>query len=494
VTAPSTQPDRRQVGLSSLTWINVDQAPDSTDLDQRHMLLFFWSPSSVPCLQSLRVLLDLLPRYQNRIVFIGVHSPRFPREREIDYIRSAVARLGLDQPVVHDPSGRLRHHHQVDALPTLVLISPEGRSARFTGEPDPRRLRLVLDQMVEASSRTSSTGPVRVVTTSSTATPGVNLAAPRQLRFPTCIKPMRGAAAHQRWAVADCGHHQIVLMDDYGRERLRFGTGDPGFADGSSDEAMFRFPQGLICSADAVFVADTGNHRIRRIDVAERRVTTVAGTGQRGLRLPREPLDALSTALASPWDLELDGSDVYFSNAGTNQIGAYNCVDRTARAIAGSGANGTADGPARVAELAQPSSLVMEDSGERLFFADSDTGLIRSLGIDERPEIVTLYGPGSGRTSFQGKLQYPLGLASAEGELLVADSYNDRILAIPLDTTGMVDDLRTPWGGQLPPLSQPSGIWAEDVERLLIVDTNNHRIVHFIAGEANCQVWPTPGG
>ncbi len=491
VTPTSANKQQRRVDLSDLAWINVDGAP-RTDLEERYMLLFFWSQSSVPCLQSLSLLEQILPRYEHRLLLIAVHCPRFPRERDMETVRCAVNRLQLRHPVVHDPSGRLREYHRVRTLPSFVMIHPDGQVARHSGEPDPRKLRAVLDQLLAGAGSTTRTGPVRVLTTGATPVAPPDPALDGPLRYPTTIKPMPGA--QQRWAIADCGHHQVVLVDDEGRERLRFGSGVSGCTDGRAHEASFRFPRGLVCSADAIYVADTGNHCIRRIDVAEKRVTTVAGTGHRGYRLPWDPRAGRSMPLASPWDFELDGSSVYFSNAGSNQLGLLDCLDGTVVRLAGNGVRGQSDGPGRLACLAQPSALALDDAGDRLFFVDSDTGLVRSVTLDAACRVDTLHGPAAGQAA---ALQYPLGLVWADDRLLVADSYNDRLLALDVEAGASGRLVATPCVpealARLPALREPEGVWAEDTERMLIVDTGNHRIVHFVAERTPAwESWPRP--
>jgi hypothetical protein len=482
VTSSTPQAAGSAAERPGVQWFNVERAGDPPRLDERHILMLFWSPSSVPCLQAVDVVLDVAPRYRRRLQPVGVHCPRHPSEREMRAARSAAERLGWQHPVAHDPDGLLRAAHGVESLPTMVLLRPDGSSVRFTGAPEARRLREALDELIPPAGEE----PLEVV--APVAPPGRGRAT--TLRFPAAIKPLQGSGVSQRWAVVDSGHHQVVLLDDSGRERMRFGSGEMGFEDGPADRAKFRAPQGLICGADAIFVADTGNHAIRRIDLNERRVSTVAGSRRRGRGLPGTPCDALATGLASPWDLELDGSDLYFSNAGTHQLGVYDCIERTVRLFAGTGAPGAVDGPARQVPLTQPSALRMEESGDRLFFCDSDRGLVRAVRLDERPTVETVYGPGSGRTSFEGRLQFALGLACAEGQLIIADTYNDRLLAVRLDETGIADDVDSLWRGFPQILSRPAGVWTEDMQRILVADRDNHRIVEYLVDEGRCGPWP----
>ncbi|MEM9384662.1 MAG: hypothetical protein AAGA68_06350 [Pseudomonadota bacterium] len=481
---------RKQPDPGVLNWINLE-GHERPAFAGRDVLLCFFSSSSVPCLQTLRLLNELLPTFGTEVLVAGVCSPRFDRERDVQNVRRAIARLSVRMPVIHDRSGELRRDYAVDTLPTLVSLRADGAFSRHVGEPDVRRLRSVLEEL-RGDGEVGDTGPVRILGPRVGAAPA--LATPMfhgALRFPTVIKPLPGAG--QRWAVADCGHHQVVLLDDSGVEQARFGAGVPGHRDGSAAQACFYSPHGLVCSSDAIYVADTGNHAIRRIDVTEHRVTTVAGTGRRGYGLPREPRNALSSALSSPWDLELDGASIYFANAGSHQIGVYNCMDDSVRRLAGSGEAGTQDGPGGGARLSQPAHLALEESGDRLFFTDSDSGLVRSLTLDETARVSTLAqpaedpAPAAARSPYH--LQYPLGIAWVEGTLLVADCYNDRVMQVALRGDGVID--MPAWSGRLAPLCEPMGVYAEDVDRVLLVDTNNHRIVHYLAGpDGAVEQWP----
>jgi len=113
--------------------------------------------------------------------------------------------------------------------------------------------------------------------------------------FPGKLKT--SARRAERWALADGGHNQIVLLDDAGKELARYGSGEVGSNDGSKELACFHHPQGLTASSDAIFVADTENND-RKIDLAFRRGDHVGGNRENAgcnwaMRRPRR-----TTALA----------------------------------------------------------------------------------------------------------------------------------------------------------------------------------------------------
>ena len=115
------------------------------------------------------------------------------------------------------------------------------------------------------------------------------------------------------------------------------------------------------------------HNAIRRIDVRDRTVKTLAGTGRRGQALGA-PRPARQVALASPWDLELDGSHVFIANAGTHQLAILDLERGRLGLLAGNGREALVDGAAYEASLAQPSALVLDDAGETLYFIGDPDG------------------------------------------------------------------------------------------------------------------------
>jgi DNA-binding beta-propeller fold protein YncE len=300
-----------------------------------------------------------------------------------------------------------------------------------------------------------------------------------------------------RVIVADTGHDQIVVFDRAGVERARIGVGEPGFIDGSPTEARFRHPNGLAVAGDTLFVADTGNHAIRRIDLRSADVVTVAGTGERG-RGVRSGGDARSVALRSPWDLAWDGALLYVAMAGTHQIWAYDPAVEEIDVFAGTGWERHQDGPVNAAAFAQPSGLALLQ--QALYVADSEISTIRAIrDLSTQPMVGTVCGSedlfGFGDRDGVGNdvlLQHPIGIAAGDGVLYVADTFNHKIKAVD-PATG---ECRTLFGNGEPerlaelvpgyalkradPLTpafhEPEGLAVLGAE-LLVADTNNHRIV-----------------
>ena len=475
-----------EIDRPATTWFNVAGPMKLDDLRGRFVILDFWTFCCINCLHILPMLRRIEERYPEDVVVIGVHTPKFFAEREADNVAAAIQRYDIRHPVVHDPNMTIWREYAVRAWPTLVFLDPSGYViGHASGEPDPDRLLQAVDDLVRQGREQGALEPRLTELVPSVCETG-------NLSFPGKIKALQGGG----WALADAGHHQIVLLDDAGAIRQRIGSGHPGFADGSAETAAFHAPQGLIADAAHVYVADTGNHAIRAIDRSSGAVTTLVGTGKRGGILGA-PSPAATTALASPWDLELLDGRLLIANAGSHQLGVLDLGEMTVARLAGTGAEALVDGDAcGQAVLAQPSGLALDEAGGRLFFADSETSSIRVLDL-RTDTVSTLVGTGLFDFGHQNgpltdaRFQHALGLAWRGDGLVVADSYNRAVRLLDLEA-GTVRDLE-PGMTCLDPvclrLGEPAGVAVTGSGELLLADTNNHRILIMDPTARTYRTW-----
>src|SRR5262245_46238458 len=110
-----------------IAWLNTDTPLSLADLKGKIVLLDFWTLCCINCIHTLPDLEKLEQKYGNQLVVIGVHSPKFPRERNTESIRKAVLRYEISHPVVNDANMAIWSAYGVRAWPTLVLIDPEGK-------------------------------------------------------------------------------------------------------------------------------------------------------------------------------------------------------------------------------------------------------------------------------------------------------------------------------------------------------------------------------
>lgn len=158
-----------------------------------------------------------------------------------------------------------------------------------------------------------------------------------------------------------------------------------GYADGDRLSAMFSSPQRVqVDSVGNVYVADTLNHAIRRVDAVTGEVTTVAGTGFRGFNGTSGP--GTSVLLNQPRGIALEGDGVLFVADSNNQrIRRVDLVTGYLTTVAGSGKGCTGNGGAAInAKFYQPRGLTVDFQGN-LIIADT---LNSQLRIVQHTEIV----------------------------------------------------------------------------------------------------------
>lgn len=458
-------------------WLNVAAPLTLRALRGKLVLLDFWTFCCINCLHELPRLEALAVAHAEHLVLIGVHAPKFPHERDLDAVRHAVWRHRVTHPVVNDAEQAIWRHYAVRAWPTLVLIDPmgyivgmgsgEGLEADFD--------RLIRDQIAMARAvGTLHAGPLAGLR------PEAPPASPSGLRYPGKVL---ADAASNRLFVADSGHHRVVVATLGGEVLDVAGAGTAGQADGAFKEATFDTPQGLALDGETLYVADTGNHLIRTLDLASRRATTWLGTGRQAPWSTNGGVGR-EAALNSPWDLALAGPTLYVAMAGTHQVWA---ADRASGAIAphaGSSAEGLHDNVRPRAALAQPSGLALGDDG-LLYVADAEVSAVRAVEPGPNGRVRTLVGRGlftygdRDGTGPDVRLQHPLGVAWDRGRLYVADTFNHKVRV--LDPSSL--EVRTLAGTGRPgladgvpgALAEPGGLSVAG-DRVYIADTNNHRI------------------
>ena len=476
--------------LQGTAWFNTPASLALEDLRGKLVLLDFWTYCCINCLHVLEDLKYLEQKYADSpLAVIGVHSPKFSNEDNPESVRQAIARYGITHPVLLDSKRRTWDAYGVRGWPTLVLIDPRGYVlGRVSGEGNRARLdgaiEQALDLLGQAEALDATPLPIKLEAESGAFSPTSPLLYPGKVLADEASKSL---------FIADTGHHRIVRSDLDGRHAGVIGDGEPGATDGDFETARFRAPQGMALDAahNWLYVADTGNHLIRRIDFETQTVTTVAGTGEQGLRRG-EGGPALATPLNSPWDVCLLNHQLYIAMAGSHQIWVYRPSEETVAVFAGSGAERRTDGAATQAAFAQPSGIATD--GVRLFIADSEISCIREIDLSgAEPKVRTLaggdlfqFGDHDGRGDL-ARMQHPLGLAWAPvgapggGVLYIADTYNHKLRRLDAATRDLSSFCGKPAAGfeDGPPLvarfSEPSGL-SYARRKLYVADTNNAAI------------------
>jgi sugar lactone lactonase YvrE len=291
--------------------------------------------------------------------------------------------------------------------------------------------------------------------------------------------------------VADWMNNRIRKIDPLGNVTTLAGNGLEGYADGTggaNGTAEFKSPFGVAVDARGhVFVADSGNNRIREIDQSGN-VTTLAGNGQYGWTDGTGGPNG-TTEFFLPDGVAVDAQgNVIVADTG-------NCAVRkidpsgNVTSVAGTGHYGFADGPGGTAQFSYPDSVAVDAQGN-IFVADLGNNRIRK--IDAPGNVTTYagngisgYSDGTGGSNGTAEFCFPDGIAiDAQGNVIVADTCNDRIRKISPSGNvstlagngghGFADGTGGPHGGA--EFRGPREVTVDAQGNVFVADTDNNRI------------------
>ena len=486
----------RGSALRGRGWLNTGGVDlDLEDLRGKIVLLDFWTFCCVNCLHVLDELRPLEEKWDQELVVIGVHSPKFEFEKDPEALAANIERYEVSHPVIDDPELTTWTEYGARAWPTLMVLDTHGRIAgNLSGEGHAANLDALVGKLVAEG---ETDGSLR----RSPAPTVLAERVPQTLRFPSKLTPLHDG----RLVVSDAGQHRLVVFETDGATIDEvIGTGRRGHADGDHETAQFAEPNGVLALPQDVaaevgydlLVADTAGHLLRGVKIGQDRllrsrtateVTTVAGTGRQwmqGSELPRGEGDARSFDLSTPWDLcwshVLDRAVI--AMAGIHQIWTFDPVTGNLMVLAGTTQEGLVDGPVVTSWWAQPSGLDELPDG-RIVVADSETSAVRVLDPHDM-QVTTLVGEGLfdfghvDGPAADARLQHPLGVtALPDGRIAVADTYNGAIRLI--DESGAEDGGVSVVSVALD-LDEPSdaivGPPIDGIGQLVVVESGAHRV------------------
>ncbi|HUJ82787.1 MAG TPA: hypothetical protein VLW83_12955, partial [Candidatus Acidoferrales bacterium] len=342
--------------------------------------------------------------------------------------------------------------------------------------------------------------------------------------LPTPVGVVRDSANNTY--ISSSSLNVIYKVTPQGQMSVYAGNGIAGFSgDGkSATQASLDFPEGIaLDSAGDLFIADSANNRIRRVDAVTGVITTYAGSGDQyngvgffgGYSGDGGP--ATSAMLNSPVAVALDANgNLFIADSGNNVVRkADTSPQHIITTFAGNGTAGTAGttngdgGPATSAQLnlGSASGALAFDSNGNLYIADSNDSVIRVVDTSASHIISTYAGSPSQAFTFSGDggpasaagLNFPTGIAfDSLGNLFIADSINERIRevdntpshiittlagesSICITYTGGCGDGGAPTAAQL---NLPGAVFVDSALDVLIADFGTNRIRLVSAGSA----------
>jgi sugar lactone lactonase YvrE len=256
--------------------------------------------------------------------------------------------------------------------------------------------------------------------------------------------------------ISDIGTHRVLKLDRSARLTIVAGTGEAGFSGdgGPAAAAQLASPMDLAFDADGnLLIADTFNHRIRRVD-ARGVITTIVGSGKSDYSTT--PAAALAVPLNNPQSLALDqAGNLFIADTYNHVVRRVDKASGQVTTFAGTEAGLAGDnGAATKAQLNLPQAVAVAPDGT-VFISDGANSRVRRVRPNGVIQTIAGSGPGSGEggAGFGGdggplekaKLFSPADLeVTAAGQLYVSDSGNNRVRFAAYGVTATIAGNGTP--------------------------------------------------
>jgi len=252
--------------------------------------------------------------------------------------------------------------------------------------------------------------------------------------------------------VSDFENQRIRKIDITGNVTTIAGNGNIGFVDGNNTDAEFDYPRGIVMDSEGnLFISDSWNHRIRKINLADSIVSTFAGGGiNTGVSSIGDLVDDSDTSARfyTPSGLAIDGEDnIYVADAYNHRIRMIT-PEAVVSTVAGSGpigpgVGGYSNGDALSSLLNTPTEVFISNDG-RLFIGDTYNYRIRLLEDENLYDVA-----GNGDAGYEdgidslAEFKYTRGLVldAARDHLFVCDYNNRRIRKVTLNYFTEVENI-----------------------------------------------------
>jgi uncharacterized protein (TIGR03437 family) len=233
--------------------------------------------------------------------------------------------------------------------------------------------------------------------------------------------------------IADEENDRVMRLPAGSAIMVEAGNGNQGFGGdgGQANQATLNSPNGVaVDTAGNVYIADTGNSRVRMVD-PNGIITTLAGNGNPLFLGDNAPA---KNAQLNPNDVALDTSgNLYVADTLNNRIRKINLTSKVITTVAGIGSPGYSGdgGPATSAQLKLPTSMTVDAAGN-LYIADNGNSVIRR--VSATTGVITTIA-GNGKSVFNVESGTALGVSidptrvavDASGAVYFTDQFNDRV-------------------------------------------------------------------
>jgi sugar lactone lactonase YvrE len=219
--------------------------------------------------------------------------------------------------------------------------------------------------------------------------------------------------------VVDKNNHKIrKIVISTGVVTTLAGSGMAGAVNATGAAASFNYPSGITSDGVSLYIADESNHKIRMIAITSGAVTTLAGSGTAGSTNDT----GTASSFSYPGGIITDGTNLYVADTGNHKIRKILIASGAVTTLAGSGTAGSVNATGAAASFTSPTGVTTD--GTNLYVADTGNHKIRRIVIASGA-VSTWAGTGIAGvidgTGATASFFYPLGLTTVGGKLFVSD-------------------------------------------------------------------------
>ncbi|KAL9647059.1 hypothetical protein ABK040_016533 [Willaertia magna] len=287
----------------------------------------------------------------------------------------------------------------------------------------------------------------------------------------------------QELYIADSSNHKIRKILNNGTIVTIAGRGIQGFSgdEGLAIDAALSNPTGVFVYQNEVYIADSGNHRIRKIS-SDGNITTIAGTGAMGYA--GDGGRAIDAVLSQPSDVVVTPNGIFITDSGNHRLRRINS-DGFIETVAGTGGTDfDGDGDAKSHSLNNPTGITYNDNSRVILIADTNNNRIRKYEISSRT-MVSLIGRDTYNDFDVFKINLnPSAIIEFNGEKYFSDQENNVIAKIRSNNNTVQVIAGLGYAGYNGDgilavnalISSPKGMYISSLGEIYFVDSGNNRI------------------
>lgn len=412
-------------GFESGQWVNAAMPNMQKEHTGKLTVVHFGSFDNYMSTADMQELSKLQSEFPHIRVIISLNA-KFDYPSTESEVLFELEKRQIPLPVYIDRGFELWECMGVEFWPTTMFFGPQGSLLETReGRLDLDEIRMALPEVMNRLAPAMDKNPE----------PFYGMP-PGRWNKRTVLEYPAGLAVNERESmifVSDLLGDRIIGLTKDGNVMYCIGNGEEGFKDGTLEQATFNGPRGLALDREnfILYVADSENHAIRKVDLMNDEVSTMMGTGRPPRKMPQKVVGP-NASITTPADLLLIGHDLYITMLGSNQIWKMDLRTEVAEPIAGTGEFGYSEGKALESDLATPSGLAEDISGA-LFFTEAQASSLRYLDEDQVKRSVGdgifSFGYADGKKE-EIKMRYPNGIVNHKKTIYLADTYNNCIRAI----------------------------------------------------------------